>query len=430
MTSVTAPPPPPVGQPPAGHAVLRFAASLSAALDRLAGTPTWSMTRAEQREALVELRRQRNRLKELELRVLVQADRDDIAADSGAVDTAAWLAHATGTSTASRHRDLHLATALDDRFGRTRAALAAGVIDVEKAGILTAAVQRLTSEHDDLPPGTEARAEAHLLEQAKVFDARTLRRLGHRLFEVVCPEAADAAEGARLEREEARARALAQLTIHDQGDGTSQGRFRLPTLHAQLLRKALEALTSPRRIGAARLDPQTGAKLPHATLLGLGLMELLEHHLSAVPAVNGSPFTVVVTIGLDALVSGLGVAALDTGHRVSAGEARRLACRAGIIPMVLGGDSVPLDVGRERRLFDRYQKHAINHRYQGCAADSCDRPPAWVEYHHLQPWSHGGPTDASNGISLCPAHHRMADHPQSYDLRRLPDGTVRFNRRT
>ena len=225
--------------------MLRFTASLSGALDRLAEVPTWSMTPAEQRQALVELRRQQNRLQELELRVLVQADRDDVGADSGAVSTPAWLAHATRTSTASCHRDLHLAAKLDHRFGQTRAALAAGVIDVEKAGIVTDAVERLTTEYDDLPPGTEVRAEAHLLEQAQVFDAPTLRRLGKRLFEVVCPEAADAAEGETLEREEARARALAHLSLHDNGDGTSDGRFRLPTLHAQLLKKALEALTSP-----------------------------------------------------------------------------------------------------------------------------------------------------------------------------------------
>ena len=37
--------------------------------------------------------------------------------------------------------------------------------------------------------------------------------------------------------------------------------------------------------------------------------------------------------------------------------------------MVLDGESVPLDLGREQRLFDRYQKIAINHRYKGCAAD-------------------------------------------------------------
>ena len=159
-------------------------------------------------------------------------------------------------------------------------------------------------------------------------------------------------------------------------------------------------------------------------------MELLENHLSELPSQNGSPFTLVVTIGIDALRSGLGVAVTDTGHRISAGEARRLACRAGIIPMVLDGDSMPLDLGRERRLFDRYQKHAINQRYHGCAAHNCDRPPAWVEYHHQHPWSRGGTTDAGNGISLCPAHHRMADHPDSYDMRRLPDGKVRFSRRT
>ncbi len=51
---------------------------------------------------------------ELELRVLVQADRDDVGADSGAVSTPAWLAHATRTSTASCHRDLHLAAKLDE----------------------------------------------------------------------------------------------------------------------------------------------------------------------------------------------------------------------------------------------------------------------------------------------------------------------------
>ena len=60
-------------------------------------------------------------------------------------------------------------------------------------------------------------------------------------------------------------------------------------------------------------------------------MELVENHLSDLPSVNGSPFTLVVTIGIDALVSGLGVATVDTGHRISAGEARRLACKAGLI---------------------------------------------------------------------------------------------------
>ena len=38
-------------------------------------------------------------------------------------------------------------------------------------------------------------------------------------------------------------------------------------------------------------------------------------------------------------------------------------------------------------------------------------------------------TDVRNGISLCPPHHQMADHPQTYDMTRLPNGKVRFNAR-
>lgn len=430
--SPACPPPaaPPPGPPSAGHAVVRFVASLADTVDRVAQAPVWSMTQEEQRAALVGLARAQSRLKELELQVLLQAERDGIGAESGAVSAPAWFAHATKTTTASRYRDLHLATGLDARFPATRRALAAGLIDVEKASIIAAAVDSLTTEHDLLPPETHQRAEAHLIEHAQTFDAPTLRRLVKRLFEVVCPEAADAAEGQQLKKEEAAARAHASFSMHDTGDGTSEGRFRLPTLHAQLLKKALEALTSPRRLGEGRLDPRTGKKLAHATLLGQGLMELVENHLRDLPSVNGSPFTLVVTIGIDALLFGLGVAELETGHRISAGEARRLACKSGIIPMVLDGDSVPLDLGREQRLFDRYQKFAINHRYHGCAAYNCDRPPAWVEFHHEDPWHLGGSTDAKKGIPLCPAHHHMADHPDTYHMRRLPNGKVRFTRRT
>ena len=414
------------------HPVTGFVASLTAALDRVATTATWSMTPTEQRAALVALRRQRARLEELELRVLVSADRNEVGADLGATSTATWLAQATGSARVACFRDVRLAHALDGDFDATRRALAGGAIDVERAEVVVHAVTALTDEHDQLPDGTRAAAEAHLLGLARSHDARTLRRLGKRLFEVVCPEAADAAEGRTLAEEEQRARRLTYLTLHDNGDGTAEGRFRLPTLHAQVLKKALEVLTSPRRIGSGRREPGTGTKLPHSTLLGHGLMELLERHLDldTLPGSSGSPFTVVVTVGLEALHSGLGVAVLETGDRVSAGEARRLACEAGIIPMVLGGDSVPLDLGRERRLFSKHQRIALAQRYGGCAVASCDRPPSQTEIHHLDPWHRGGRTDLRRGIPLCSAHHQMADHPQDWRLTELSGGQVRFTRRT
>ncbi len=416
---------------PPRPAVLRFADSLHGALERLAETPAWAMSPVEQREALVSLTRAASRLAELRLRVLVAADVNEVGADSGATSTTAWLAHETKTTTQRCFEDLHLARKLDEPFDATRRALAAGDIDVRKAQVITRAVEALTSEYDELPAGTHGRAEAHLLDLAREFDASALQKAGKRLFAVICPEAADAVEGMKLAEEEERARRLAYLTMRDNGDGTVEGRFRLPTLHAAVLKKALQALTSPRRLGEGRLDPQTGKKLSQSTLFGHGFMNLLENHIdpSGLPSVNGSPFCVVVSMSLDALLDGLGVATLDGGTRISAGEARRLCCKAGIIPMVLDGASMPLDVGREKRLFDRYQKIAMDQQHKGCAARNCDRPPSFCEYHHLDPWRRGGRTDVRSGVPLCPPHHHMADHPESWNMKRHADGSVRFSRR-
>lgn len=413
------------------HRLLCFARAADAAFDDLGDTPAWSMTPGEQRETLLVLNRLDARLTELGLRVLAAADRNEVGAAVGATSTAAWLAHETRQTRAHCSASARLAAALDETFLATRAMLAAGRINLDQAGVIVRAVDALTREHDDLPPDIQTRAEAHLLDLAEEFDAVELRRLGRRLFEVACPEAADKAEGDALADEEERARRSAILTMRDNGDGTVAGRFKLPVLHAALLRKSLEALTSPRRLGEGRVDPKTGRKLPYEVLLGRGFMELLEHHLNPanLPSQGGSPFTLVVTMGIDALRSGVGAATLETGQRLSAGEFRRLACRAGLIPMVLDGESVVLDLGREQRLFDRYQRIAMAQRYGGCAAVNCDRPPAWTEAHHTRAWHLGGRTDLADGIPLCAPHHHMADDPQRWEMRTMPSGGVRFSRR-
>jgi len=411
--------------------LLSLARALDGALADAGDAPAWAMTKDEQRETLLTLDRVASRLAELQLRVLVAADRNEVGADDGATSTAAWLAHETRQLRGRCHAAVRLAEALDERYAATREALASGRINPDQAEVVVKAVEALTRTYDDLPADIHTRAEAHMLDLAERFDAITLHRLGKRLFEVVCPEAADAAEGEALAKEEERARRTASLSMRDNGDGTFEGRFKLPVLHAQLLKKALEALTKPRRIGEGRLDPKTGKKLPYEVLLGQGFMELLESHLNPanLPSQSGSPFTLVVTIGIDALMTGVGVATLESGHRISAGEYRRLACRAGIIPAVLGGDSVVLDMGRKRRLFNSYQHLAMNLRYKGCAAEGCDRPASWTEAHHAEPWHLGGATDLDKGIPFCPPHHHMADHPRLWDMKTMSSGRFRFARR-
>ncbi|MGN6132204.1 MAG: hypothetical protein ACTHOK_17830 [Nocardioidaceae bacterium] len=98
---------------PAGTAVrppvLQFTDSLGRALDGLATTPTWALSPPQQGEALLALTQAENRLAELRLRVLSAADRNEVGTDTGATSTAAWLAHATATTTQGVLADVHLA---------------------------------------------------------------------------------------------------------------------------------------------------------------------------------------------------------------------------------------------------------------------------------------------------------------------------------
>jgi len=108
---------------------------------------------------------------------------------------------------------------------------------------------------------------------------------------------------------------------------------------------------------------------------------------------------------------------------MSAAQARRLACNAGIVPMVLGGDSVPLDLGRTERFFSWHQRLALAHAQGRCVADGCDRPPAWCEAHHLHGWTaEHGHTDLADGVLLCGFHHHLV-HDTDWDIRLADDGT-------
>ena len=75
----------------------------------------------------------------------------------------------------------------------------------------------------------------------------------------------------------------------------------------------------------------------------------------------------MVTVEHDRLRQELGAAHLDTGHDLSASEARRLACTAGVLPAVLDGTSHPLDLGRAKRFFTEAQRVALATTYDECA---------------------------------------------------------------
>jgi hypothetical protein len=219
----------------------------------------------------------------------------------------------------------------------------------------------------------------------------------------VAPAEADRLLGEALAREEARADRR-HLSLRPDPAGGLRVSGRLDPQAAALLEAALEPLAAPRPADEDGPDPRTrGERQADA------LAEICRRFLAGLPdSTGGEPYTVVVTIRETDLRTGLGAALLAGGDAVSAATARRMACDARVVPAVLDGEGMPLDVGRARRLFTPAQRRALGLRDgEGCAFPGCDRPGAWTEAHHRVHWADGGPTDLSNGVLLCNHHHQV-----------------------
>jgi hypothetical protein len=439
------------------HPIVGCAHAIELALSQVAELNPIYMSPADQADALLLVQRDLNRLAELQLRLLAAAD--DMAARDGARDPAGWIAHRARLDRRDARRRQRLARSLDTKWHRVREALRDGHLTTDQAAVVCRALEELPG---DLDPALVEKAEKHLTGCAADHDPRELRALGRKVLEVLDPDAADEHEGELLAKQERQARKKTWLTFRNAGDGTTYVKGRLPTPIADRLRRYLDSIASPRRpdnrhgdssVGSADTGttrsaghtsdseaPTSGAtptptstpdRSPYDVRLGRAFCSLLEHwDPSRLPIQGGAATTVTITIDLEALRRGLGVATTDTGEVITAAEARRLACTAGLLPAVLGSDSEVLDLGRTSRLFSPAQRRAMALRDKTCRAEGCDTPAAWCEAHHAnEPWSNGGRTDLEDGALLCSWHHHRA-HDPDYNHQRPPNGDFRFHRRT
>ncbi|CAN5238689.1 HNH endonuclease signature motif containing protein [soil metagenome] len=238
-------------------------------------------------------------------------------------------------------------------------------------------------------------------------------------------EVASAARAARdqldalgVEQRERDLRAQRYLRFGREIDGMVPIRGLLPPEDAGIVQALFDARTSVRRTVSffaegdrppRSSDDRTLDQLRADTLVEISRVAAGALTVDAAdsPLMNGAG-TVVVTIDHESLLSELGTAGVEgVAGSISASSARRIACTARILPIVLGGRSQPIDFGQSRRLFSAIQRRALALRDRGCAAVGCDAPPGWTEAHHITPWSRGGPTDLSNGVLLCSFHHHQ-----------------------
>lgn len=137
-----------------------------------------------------------------------------------------------------------------------------------------------------------------------------------------------------------------------------------------------------------------------------GLMSLL-----AAPYVGGKRKVVVPKFvvylwlaDLQNLADAHGMTA--NGVDIPPGELRQLLAKADIIPLVLGGNSQPLDMGRKMRYHKGPIREAIMARDRGCIVPDCTAPPDQVETDHYEiPWSEGGETSVWSGAGMCTGDH-------------------------
>jgi hypothetical protein len=392
------------------------------ALDRMPLGAWDGLEPLEVRSLVERLMRVEARLKAQQLAGTRALDASGLAKAEGASSTGAMLAGSFGGDRRAGDQMVFMGKALQSA-SRTEDALARGEIGPSQAAIIASAIGDLP---EDTTPEQKQACEDTLIGDAGRFTLKDLRNRSLRITDQFKPAPeVDQIENRTLERQEKDAWKRSEFWIVDNRDGTHRGGFVVPDAQADMLRTAIEAISAPRRDHLHDDSPAAESyydkDLTHRHRLGMGFAELCGHLPGdKLPGKGGLGATLMVRFDYDALIHGLKPATLSTGTRISAGQARQMACRLGMIPQVFNGKSLPLDHGHEQRTFTREQRRAMEHRDGGCTFPECDRPPQWTEAHHWRTrWADGSETRLDDGVLICPFHHRTV-HDKEWAIQMSP----------
>jgi len=338
------------------------------------------------------------------LDTFAEIDSRQLAAQAGFRSTAALVGELVHLSRTEARLRAQQATQLGVRRGltgqplapqlpETAAALAAGEIGPAHARIITEIMNAVPAA---TPAPQRAQVETDLAGHARTFGPTELAKLGQRLLAHLDPDGPEP-------HDEDPAPAAGELRLCNRRDGRLGFEGWFDAEHGPQFQGLIDQLAAPRPLSPDIPDPRSTEQRQADALLEIcGLARAAQE----CPTTGGEPPHVSVTIGWEALRAELGAALLDYGRHLGAADARRWACDCKIIPVVLGGESEPLDVGRTSRTVPLGIRRALTSRDLGCAFPGCDRPPARCDAHHVRHWADGGGTSLHNCVLLCPTHHR------------------------
>lgn len=376
---------------------------------------------AERLELCTRARQLAGRLEALAAVLLSEADRIAAAPQAEGLTSSLWLANTQHLAGNEARRLVRAARELGDHAVVREAALA-GSVSVPKASAITKVLGRLPELTDD----ERAAAETILIGAASERTAGELSRMTEDVLQRVRPDESPGAQQERVEREATRAKEDRFLTFLDDGQSVIIWAS-LPRHAAAPLVAYVEAHADTARRRALESRDPDAREITTRQRRADALIALAS---SAADEPGLAQARVLVTMTLEQLTAPDGLARTLAGESLTAGGTRRLLCDAGIVPVVLGGPSEVLDVGREQRLVTPAQRTALTLRDGGCVFPDCDVPAQRCEAHHIVPWNRGGPTTLANLALLCPSHHgsleptagRPGVQPERWEIRMAADG--------
>lgn len=375
--------------------------------------------------------------------VTAEAESRGVIEASQCASTAEWVADSAWFS---RRESATVAKAaallLQADYEPVADAVAEGDVDLNSAVVVGAEFAKLAP---DLIDAAKPVVLGYLLDAAAEHGPAAVRRLKDEIL------ARYGSDGDFEEQEERRRRQI-ELTA---GRQTPAGMWDYQLTLDPEGRAVLEAVIGPGSAPAPNLDTGARDMRSMARRRGEALVEALRRSVTATAHVPTSPKSVLMlTMRYDDLAARLPVSGPSTcagvssssigassiiganagGHGSGSGTAvrvggvvvgsradgtllshesvRRIACDAGVIPVILGAHGEILDQGRMQRLFTTSQVRALWLRDRHCTFAGCDVPAAWCDAHHLVHWIDGGPTDISNGALLCGRHHTIVHRDQ------------------
>ena len=319
--------------------------------------------------------------------------------------TSGWLREEMMLDPGAAARKMRIARSLW-RWPATEAAWLAGDISEDHVAVIVKALNTVPSDVAEI-------VEQALLEIAKCSPPRDVAVA---LDQILVACGIDDVDAAAARRYGTRGVTLARTFG---GTGSLAG-----TTSAVLTDKLHRALTEAAQPNGTD-DDRTLAQRFHDAL-----ETIVDHYLDTADLPQTSlgerPARSVVTSPLETLESRLATdwALLPTGARIAPETARRLACDAEIVPVVLGGRNV-IDIGHGQRSFSAaIRRAAIVRDGDRCVFPSCRGPR--YECHHIKHWTHGGRSALQNAAWLCKFHHYLV-HEGGWTMRREHDGGYTFD---